>query len=240
MAQPLDWEQPHILPLCDWLGPMRRLGLKRPLLPSESADDCATVVSQDYGRSICVWNMDRRPGSGSERRPVPPGVLAWDFHPRSHGCKQPALCNPVVPEESKGPLCRNMMMEVELANGRGCEMLKNTWGFAQGRDSLLKYLRGRWMSFDWQTACWWPWNCRAGVAPRCSNPSPKPETSSLQGHTGCRTWNIQAIYYQGVRKYCNFKINNCKASLSRSHCFILNIFTSMQVQWQALDCSLKL
>lgn len=37
---------------------------------------------------------------------------------------------------------------------------------------------------------------------------------------GSRTGNIQAIYYRGVFKYCNFK-NNYKASLSKRPYFIL-------------------
>lgn len=86
-------------------------------------------------------------------------------------------------------------------------MLKKIWGSAQGMDSMLKYLQRKIDEF---------WT--AGPPPSRPPGSPGARWEAGLGDS-------QAIYCQGVFKYCNFKINNYKTPLSKRHSFILNTHT---------------
>ena len=55
--------------------------------------------------------------------------------------KELASCNQVVLVESKALVRCSRKLELEQANERECEVLKQIWGSAQGMDSMLKYLQ---------------------------------------------------------------------------------------------------
>lgn len=122
----MDWEQPHLWPLCDWSGPIKRLWAQTPFITfGQSADDCSTVTFPKImgGASACeTWidGWDRAAKEGLFSRESWPGTFTREVM----GRKQLALCNPVVPEESKAPVTG--LMEPEPANGRECEVLTNT------------------------------------------------------------------------------------------------------------------
>ncbi|XP_023480161.1 chromodomain Y-like protein isoform X1 [Equus przewalskii] len=137
-----------ILPLCDVVWANEKAWFQTPYTTfGQSPDGCSTVMFPKImgGASANEMLLSGRKltaqeacGKGLVSQVFWPGTFTQEVMVR---IKELASCNPVVLEESKALVRRNMKVELEQANERECEVLKKIWGSAQGMDSMLKYLQ---------------------------------------------------------------------------------------------------
>ncbi|KAJ8793474.1 hypothetical protein J1605_019308, partial [Eschrichtius robustus] len=137
-----------ILPLCDVVWANEKARFQTPAaIFGQRPDGCTTVMFPTVmgGASANETLLSRRKltaqaacGKGLGAQVFWPGTFTWEVMVR---LKELASCNPVVLVESKALVRCSRKLELEQANERECEVLKQIWGSAQGMDSMLKYLR---------------------------------------------------------------------------------------------------
>ena len=164
-------------------------------------------VPQDYGRSICQRNAAQRSEANStggvQQRAGLTGVLAWDLQPGSHVSHQGArLLQPRRAGGIQGPCA------LQHEAGAGAGQRAGVWGAQE--DLALRAGHGIHAQVreeqDGRVLTVQPPDLTRAPAAGPRGLGQAPTELPLQS----RTWDRQAIYCQGVLKYCYFQINNYK------------------------------
>ena len=195
-----------ILPLCDVVWANEKAWFQTPYTSfGQSPDQFHRHVLHDYGRSICQRNAAQRAEAsgtgGVQQRAGLTSVLAWDLQPGSHVPHQGArLLQPHHAGGIQGPYA----LQHEAGAGAGQRVglwgAQEDMGLCTGHGIHAQTCEEQ----DWRVLTLGPPDLTRA---RGAGPHGLGQAGTefpLQS----RTWDRQAIYCQGVLKYCYFQINN--------------------------------
>ncbi|KAK2081439.1 Testis-specific chromodomain protein Y 1 [Saguinus oedipus] len=137
-----------ILPLCDLVWANDKAWFQTPYMTfGQSPDGCATltfprIMGEALANEMLIGGRKRTAQEAYAKGLVSQVFLTSTFtQDVMIQIKRLASYNPVMLQKCKDLVCSNIMMELEQANERACEMLKKIWSSAEGIESMLKYVQ---------------------------------------------------------------------------------------------------
>ncbi|KAK2081294.1 Testis-specific chromodomain protein Y 1 [Saguinus oedipus] len=137
-----------ILPLCDLVWANDKAWFQTPYMTfGQSPDGCATltfprIMGEALANEMLIGGRKLTAQEAYAKGLVSQVFLTSTFtQDVMIQIKRLASYNPVMLQKCKDLVCSNIMMELEQANERECEMLKKIWSSAEGIESMLKYVQ---------------------------------------------------------------------------------------------------
>ncbi|KAK2081509.1 Testis-specific chromodomain protein Y 1 [Saguinus oedipus] len=137
-----------ILPLCDLVWANDKAWFQTPYMTfGQSPDGCATltfprIMGEALANEMLIGGRKLTAREASAKGLVSQVFLTSTFtQDVMIQIKRLASYNPVMLQKCKNLVCSNIMMELEQANERECEMLKKIWSSAEGIESMLKHVQ---------------------------------------------------------------------------------------------------